>query len=87
MIRTLGRSGPPNTMEIKHYLHCKKCEETCPAGLTYQDWADVEVGFTSYGLQVWCRRHKVNIAHLDFRGSRIVVNATSTGGMIWPVTH
>ena len=25
-----------------------------------------DVGFTMAGLQVWCRRHEINIVHIDF---------------------
>jgi hypothetical protein len=77
----------PNTFEIKHFLECKRCAESCPVGMSLQEWADIQVGLTAYGLQVWCVRHKCNVFHVDFRGQRMAVNATAAGGMIWPVTQ
>jgi hypothetical protein len=31
----------------------------------------MDVGFTDWGVQVWCRRHKVNVVHIDFQGQKI----------------
>lgn len=76
----------PNSFEIKHFLECRKCAETCPAGMSFQDYADVQVGLTAYGLQVWCVRHKCNVFHVDFRGAKLAVNATAARRIIWPVT-
>lgn len=87
MIHHIMQAGPPHTKEIKGYIHCKKCEESCPAGMSYQEWADVEVGFTPYGLQLWCHRHGMNIAHFDFRGTKVITNMSAAQGGIWPVTH
>ena len=33
-----------------------------------QDYAAMDIGFTDFGVQVWCRRHKANIVHIDFQG-------------------
>ena len=32
--------------------------------------ADIEAGWTRIGLQVRCRRHQVNLVHIDFEGRR-----------------
>lgn len=78
------KTGPPNTFEIKNFLECRKCAESCPLGIGLQDWLDVQVGLTAYGIQVWCVRHKANVFHVDWRGNKVVVNATSSTGVIWP---
>jgi hypothetical protein len=45
-------------LQIKMYLHCKQCfaENAHPQML--------EVGFTEPGIQVWCKRHQVNVMHM-----------------------
>lgn len=48
------------------FLHCALCYEDIPDGISMQDYALEEVGFTKVGLQVWCRRHECNIMHVDF---------------------
>lgn len=79
------RGGPPNSFEIKDFLDCKKCAETVPVGKTFREWQQVQVGLTPYGLQVWCARHQCNVFHVDFRGARLIVNATAAKEIIWPV--
>lgn len=54
-----GYSSIPNGREIKGFIHCSLC------GNQQQD---IEVGMTSIGFQVWCRRHQCNIIHIDFEG-------------------
>ena len=31
-----------------------------------RDYAQLEVGYTETGLQVWCKRHEINVLNLDF---------------------
>lgn len=81
------KGGPPNSFEIKNVLECRRCAESVPIGMDLHDWLDVTVGFTPYGFQVWCRRHKANVVHFDFRGSRVVTNITAARGIVWPVSH
>lgn len=60
----------PTSNEITTFFHCKKCLEEKPDNVTPRDWAQHEVGFTPIGLQVWCKRHEMNIVHIDFEGQR-----------------
>lgn len=39
-----------------------------------KDWVRYNVGFTEIGLQIWCRRHEVNVAHIDFQGEKHPAN-------------
>ncbi len=56
------RPQPP-VNDIGAFIHCKKClQGECNQRL--------EVGWTEQGLQVWCRRHDMNIIHIDFEGHR-----------------
>jgi hypothetical protein len=57
-----------NKLEIKAYMHCGLCLQEMPEGVSAQQFQRIEVGWTEYGLQVWCRRHDVNICHIDFEG-------------------
>jgi len=54
--------------EINQYLHCGKCIEEIPDGLSAQEWQQLEIGYTAKGLQIWCRRHDCNVCNIDFEG-------------------
>lgn len=60
--------------DIKAFIHCKKCIEEWSAGKglgqTPRDYARINVGWTVKGLQIWCVRHDLNIAHIDFEGQQ-----------------
>lgn len=58
----------PNTNQIEMYFHCARCLAEKPDGVSPREWAQNEVGFTVIGLQVWCKRHDLNICHIDFEG-------------------
>ena len=75
------RPEPPATLSIIDYRHCRKCFEEVAEIVrrTKQSqspatYARYDVGFTAIGLQVWCRRHKINIMHIDFEGHTHPVN-------------
>ena len=57
---------------IKEPVVCSKCFEEMSKGYSdaasLQDYALLDVGFTDQGLQVWCRRHELNVVHIDFDG-------------------
>lgn len=65
-----------NKCEITLYLHCRKCVDEIPDDVNPKDWAQLEVGWTSEGLQVWCRRHECNVVHIDFEGQQHPANTT-----------
>jgi hypothetical protein len=61
------------SLSITQYVVCSKCADELahldpPQSL--QDYAKMDIGFTDYGVQVWCRRHKANIVHIDFQGQK-----------------
>jgi hypothetical protein len=39
-----------------------------PARSSPRDWQQIEAGWTEVGFQVWCKRHNVNILHIDLAG-------------------
>ena len=60
--------------EIVTFIHCKTCLDEFyhtdkGTGLSPREYAQVEVGFTNPGVQVWCKRHEVNVMHIDFEGA------------------
>lgn len=62
------------SLSITQYVVCAKCADelaTLSLPQSLQDYAAMDVGFTDYGLQVWCRRHKANIVHIDFQGAQL----------------
>lgn len=70
----------PVSNEIKLFMHCKLClDELTKSQLGHdmspQDYGSLEVGFTDIGVQVWCKRHKVNVVHIDFQGQTHPANS------------
>ena len=59
---------------IEQNIICLKCEAEFLLGSTdsrsLQDYSRLDIGFTSIGVQVWCRRHDVNVVHIDFAGQK-----------------
>jgi hypothetical protein len=64
-----GNAKVPVNHQIRQTLQCAMCIAEMPDdGTTWQMWGRMEVGFTKWGLQVWCARHSCNIIHIDFQG-------------------
>jgi len=55
--------------EIVSFMHCKVCLDERPPDLSPREYAQLEVGFTKPGIQIWCKRHEINIMHVDFEGA------------------
>ena len=59
---------------IEQNIICSKCETEFLLGSTdsrsLQNYSQLDIGFTSIGVQVWCRRHDVNVVHIDFAGQK-----------------
>ncbi len=64
----------PVTNEIVQFMHCARCLPYKPPAMSARDWANLEVGFTTLGLQVWCIRCNVNVVHVDFQGRQHPAN-------------
>ena len=60
----------PVTNKIAMFLHCKKCLDELPGDQSHRDYATIEAGWTKIGLQLWCKRHEMNIMHVDFEGQQ-----------------
>ena len=58
---------------IQNKIVCVKCENEelnlYPEGLPEKSY--LEAGFTEIGLQIWCKKHKINICHIDFNGNKL----------------
>lgn len=67
----------PNTNEIALYFHCSLCvrqyEEESPQ-MSRAEFARLDIGWTKLGFQVWCRRHDINVMHVDFQGCKHPAN-------------
>ena len=74
VVRDLLRNHKPEVKElsakngIKMFFHCKRCLQDRPENISPASWARLSVGFTKEGLQVWCWRHGINVAHIHFEG-------------------
>jgi hypothetical protein len=77
----------PNSNEILSYFHCMQCL-TDPAliGTPLREQY-LEVGWTMLGLQVWCRRHEINVVHIDFEGHQHPANVTAARGGLGRFEH
>ncbi len=55
---------------INKPIVCVKCaDEFSNSSTDYkslQSYSNLDVGYTDLGLQIWCRRHEVNVCHLKF---------------------
>jgi len=66
--------------EIVQFIHCGLCLKEWKASKKIsttqspRDYAQLEVGFTKPGLQVWCKRHECNVMHIDFQGNQHPAN-------------
>lgn len=56
--------------QIVAFMHCRRCLEELPFGKSPRDFASLEVGWTERGFQVWCKRHEINVVHVDFEGDK-----------------
>ncbi len=66
----------PNTNEIVQFFHCGLCLAELPRGTSPREYGSLEIGFTPLGIQVWCKRHEVNVFHVDFERQRHPANMT-----------
>ena len=63
---------------IEQNIICSKCETEFLLGSTdsrsLQDYSRLDIGFTSIGVQVWCRRHDANVVHIDFADQKHIAD-------------
>lgn len=76
----MERKVIPITNEIKAFFHCGKCIEDIKflvetkGNASPRAYAQLEVGWTVLGLQVWCKRHECNVISIDFEGQKHPAN-------------
>jgi hypothetical protein len=51
--------------EIVAFMHCKQCMDELPSGVSPREFAQIEVGYTGWGFQIWCKRHEMEIESID----------------------
>lgn len=56
---------------IEMFFHCASCMPDKPRGISPRDYADLEVGWTRKGLQVWCKRCDKNVINIDLLGQKV----------------
>lgn len=61
-------------LQIQLYMHCGECLYEKPKGISAREFAQLELGWTEIGLQVWCKRHEINVMHVDFQGQKHPAN-------------
>ncbi len=68
------RPCPSADNSIQMYFHCRRCLKEIPHGTSPAEWSKLDIGWTEIGVQVWCRRHEINVVHIDFEGKRHPAN-------------
>ena len=65
--------GPkkPDEPDIISFFHCGECLKERPDEFSPREWAQIEVGWTKKGFQIWCKRHEMNIANFDMEGHKV----------------
>ncbi len=53
---------------IQAFIHCGQCLDSKPDDVSPRAWSRNEVGHTPVGIQIWCMRHAINVADIDFEG-------------------
>lgn len=51
------------TERIHTYFHCAQCLKEKPVNQTPREHARVQAGLTDSGIQIWCNRHRRQVAH------------------------
>ena len=70
-------ADPTVSNNINAFIHCKLCldefySQEMVASLhsvSPREYAQIEVGWTKPGFQIWCKRHEVNVMDVDFGGA------------------
>ena len=58
----------PSDHHIEVHLFCKQCLQEVPRSMSPEEYAQVEIGWTPWGMQVWCLRHNCNVLHVNYEG-------------------
>ena len=62
-----------NLCHIDSYIHCSLCLKDSGDDPYTQK---LEVGWTKWGIQLWCREHNVNMIHMDFEDMKHPADTT-----------
>lgn len=77
--------------QIILFLHCPRCIEELHSGNVCnhspESYARLSIGSTPYGIQVWCVRHDINVAHIDFEGHKHPANTSPERGLSNDTVH
>lgn len=63
---------------ILMFLHCGKCLNELPDGVSPKEFSQIQVGWSKEGVQVWCNRHECNVVHIDFEGQKHPANLSAS---------
>ena len=57
------------------YAHCASCAAQRPANQSQSEWARLDAGLTTTGLQIWCKRCRKEVAHFTPAGLQECLDA------------
>lgn len=72
----------PSTQQGTRFLHCVKCIEERPEGVSPAEYARLSVSLTPIGIQVFCQRHEINVIHVDLGEGPVRANISAKGDKI-----
>ena len=59
-----GKTSP----DVRFFAHCRNCAPQKPANQSPSEWARIDAGLTDKGLQLWCKRCRMEIMHFTPEG-------------------
>ena len=73
-----GLHENPDNNHILTYIHCSKCiqEVSESRNESPESYARYSIGWSIWGIQLFCNRHRINIIHIDFEGNRFPSSST-----------
>jgi hypothetical protein len=58
-----------NPCVIHSFINCTTCMESLPEGVSPGEWARLNMGLTTSGIQVWCTRCDKEVVHFILDGT------------------
>jgi hypothetical protein len=81
-----------NDNNIQMFVHCGLClkeleeirglNKAQKVAKSPREYADLEVGFSVQGIQVWCKRHECNVFHMDLEGQKHPADTSRKAGRL-----
>ena len=80
-----GKYENPDSNHILTFIHCSKCIQEVTKNDTESpmSYARISVGWSIWGIQLFCNRHNCNIMHVDFEGNKFPSSTSALNDEEW----